>query len=162
VVDEVVVRGLVTPTALARRAVELRNSKRPGCNKVLHALALQHPDLECARNTWEAEVLRLIDVYELPRPRVNLAVVVGGARRVLDVAWAEQMVDLEFDGFLPHARRDTFDDDRVRQNALVAAGWTVFRVTSRMLCEQPDVLFRSIREALASRGHEIGRHRLIS
>ena len=44
-VDAAVVRGLVTPAVLARRALELQNSKRPGCRNVLRALAEQHPEL---------------------------------------------------------------------------------------------------------------------
>jgi hypothetical protein len=161
-VDAVVVRRLVTPQVLARRATELMNSKRPGCRTVLAALALQHPELERARNKWEAEVLRLADHYELPRPSVDLPVVVGGQRRLLDVAWAEALVDLEFDGFVTHTIREVFDDDRIRQNALVAAGWTVFRVTSRMLRDDPDSVFGAVAAAVLDRGHERRHQRRIS
>jgi very-short-patch-repair endonuclease len=97
----------------------------------------------------------------LPLPTPNLAVVVDGQLRLLDVAWGDFMIDLEFDGFDPHMVRDVFDDDRVRQNALVAAGWTVLRVTSRMLEQDPGGLVAKI-ASLMTRGHENGQMRLIS
>jgi hypothetical protein len=49
---------------------------------------------------------------------------------VIDFAWPGQMVAVEFDGFVPHAGRPVFDDDRERQNELVDAGWRVYRLTS--------------------------------
>ena len=70
-------------------------------------------------------------------------------------AWPEPLVDLEFDGFVVHTNRDVFDDDRVRQNALVAAGWTVFRITARMLREDPVACFEPVAAAVLGRGHEI-------
>ena len=71
------------------------------------------------------------------------------------------MSALEFDDFDPHTVRDVFDDDRVRQNALVAAGWTVLRVTSRMLEQDPGGLVANI-ASLMTRGHENDQMRLIS
>ena len=64
-----------------------------------------------------------------PTPQVNYRVRVGGRVRYLDLAWPDAKVAVEFDGFVPHSTRRVFDDDRVRQNDLVADGWTVFRVT---------------------------------
>ncbi len=143
-VDRAVVRRLVRPSSLWRRAIELQNSKRPGCRKVLSALASQHAGLVSARNEWEAQLLRMVDEAGLPEPVPNHGLVLDGQRRFLDIAWPDHMVDLEFDGFEPHMVRAVFDDDRVRQNALVAAGWTVFRVTSRMLEHQPGRLLAAI------------------
>ena len=73
----------------------------------------------------------------LPDPRVNYRVQVGGRRRYLDLAWPDAKVAVEFDGFVPHSTRRVFDDDRARQNDLVADGWTVFRVTKTMLDADP-------------------------
>jgi hypothetical protein len=156
-VDTAVARGLVQPCVLAKRAFELWNSKRPGCRKVLLALAEQHPGLEQARNEWEALVVRRVHEFGLPEPQLDYPVVVDGQQRYLDVAWAQSLVDLEFDGFPPHMVRSVFDEDRVRQNSLVAAGWTVFRVTSRILEQNPGPLFGQIRQALRSRGHHFGK-----
>jgi hypothetical protein len=155
-VDAAVVRKLVRPEGLRRRALELRNSKRPGCSKVLAALAEQHPQLDQARNEWEALVVRLTAEYGLPAGVPNFEVVADSQRRFLDVAWPLFMVFLEFDGFLPHMVREKFDDDRARQNALVAEGWTVFRATSRLLETNPASVFEPIRRTIEARGHDLG------
>lgn len=162
IVDEAVTRQLVRPVSLRVRAMELNNPRRPGCAKVLRAMALQHPELERARSRWEAAVLRLVRKYRLPTPAVDHPVWVGGQRRYLDVAWVEQKVDLEFDGFLEHSPRAVFDDDRARQNALVADGWTVFRATSNLLRDAPEPLFEAVRDALSNSGHRSRHIRLVS
>lgn len=151
-VDAAVVRRLVRPESLARRANELLNSRRPGASRVLAALAEQHPLLDRARNEREAQVLRLCREHGLPDPVPNHVVVVGGARRMLDTAWPDCMVDLEFDGFGPHTVRRTFDDDRARQNLLVAEGWLVFRTTARLLERDPRGVFEPIGHAIRARG----------
>jgi hypothetical protein len=156
-VDTAVARRLVRPAGLARRAAELRNSKRPGCTKVLHALATQHPLLDQARSNWEAHVLRLAGEHGIPEPVPNLAVVSGGQRRFLDIAWREEMVDLEFDGFEAHLIRRVFDDDRARQNQLVDDGWQVFRLTSKLLEADPVAAFAPIVNAVRARGQEFRR-----
>lgn len=152
-VDAAAVRKLVRPSLLARRALELRNSKRPGCTKVLRALAEQHPELERARSEWEALVLRWARRYGLPDPVPNHRIEIGGRVRLLDAAWPDAKVDLEFDGFRAHMVRTAFDEDRLRQNDLVAAGWLVFRATSNLLRREPERLFGAIERAIGPRGH---------
>jgi len=161
-VDAAVVRRLVRPHGLARRAAELGNSKRPGCARVLRALSVQHPQLDRARNEWEALTLRLAKRAGLPDPVPNHPIIVGGQRRLLDLAWPDAKVVLEFDGFRPHTVRAVFDDDRVRQNALVSDGWLVFRATSRMLERDPASMFAAIGAALRGRGHDIRHIRRVS
>jgi hypothetical protein len=148
-VDRAIARGLVRPIRLERRARELAAPARTGATRVLKAIATSHPELERARNRWEARVLRLIRSFDLPEPIPNFSVRVGGANRVLDFAWSAARASLEFDGYGPHV--DTprvFDDDRVRQNALIADGWVVYRVTSTMLSRQA---FAPIARAVAER-----------
>lgn len=57
---------------------------------------------------------------------------VGGRRRLLDYAYPEALVGLEWDGFAEHGKiRSTFDDDRLRGNDLALAGWLMLHFTSR-------------------------------
>lgn len=49
-VESAIVRGLVKPEALRRRAKELEHSKRPGCAVVLRILTELHPELARSRN----------------------------------------------------------------------------------------------------------------
>jgi very-short-patch-repair endonuclease len=149
-VDRAVLRHVVNAQSLHRRALELRNPKRTGASRVVKAIASQHPDIRRARSDWEATVVRIAQRLGLPRPRLNYRVVVDGQPRLLDVAWSESLIDLEYDGFEPHMDRCVFDDDRVRQNALVAAGWTVFRLTQAMLDGDPSPVFGAIADAIAA------------
>jgi hypothetical protein len=137
VVDTAVVQRLVTPRRLAERATALWAPRRSGCAAVLRVLSTQHPELWRARNRWEARVLRLFRGAALPDPIPNHPIAVEGQRRVLDFAWPEPMVAVEFDGFVPHTTRRVFDDDRERQNLVVDAGWRVYRLTATSVSRQP-------------------------
>jgi very-short-patch-repair endonuclease len=133
-VDRAMTRRGVRLIPLERRARELRAPGRPGAARVLSAIDDAHPSIEKARNEFEGALLRVLRAAGLPDPIPNHRVVIDRQVRFLDDAWPEPMVSLELDGYLPHIEsRDVFDDDRVRQNELVDAGWKVFRVTPRLL-----------------------------
>jgi very-short-patch-repair endonuclease len=154
--DTAIVRQLASVTLLRTRAQALWAPRRNGCAIVLELLDARDPGLRDARNVWEAKVLREVRALGLPVPRVNHRVRVGGRVRYLDVAWPEVKVAIEFDGFVPHSTRRVFDDDRVRQNDLVADGWTVFRVTAPML-RDPARTFGPIAAAITAKGSDLFR-----
>jgi very-short-patch-repair endonuclease len=149
--DTAIVQRLVTVDRLHARATDLWAPRRSGCAIVLALLGRRHPELARATNLWEARVLRVVRDLDLPSPRVNYRVQVGGRRRYLDLAWPEAKVAVEFDGFVPHSTRRVFDDDRVRQNDLVAADWTVFRVTKTMLDTDARSTFRPIASVIGAK-----------
>jgi very-short-patch-repair endonuclease len=151
VFDTAIVQRLVKVDRLGARARELWAPRRNGCAIVLALLDARDPDLRRARNLWEARVLRVVRELGLSDPRVNYRVQVGGKRRYLDLAWPEAKVAVEFDGFVPHSTRRVFDDDRSRQNDLVADGWTVFRITKTMLDVDPTVTFGPVAFAVAAK-----------
>jgi hypothetical protein len=80
-----------------------------------------------------------------PAPRRSRAV--SRARRS---AAGYVKIAVEFDGFVPHSSRRVFDDDRVRQNALVADSWRVFRLTKTALERDLESALGPILAALAS------------
>ena len=67
-IERAIVRNLVDPFDLERRARELRNAKRPGCKVVLEILHELHPELRLSRNEWEALVVRRCKELGLPQP----------------------------------------------------------------------------------------------
>jgi very-short-patch-repair endonuclease len=150
VFDTAIVQRLTTVARLRDRAEALWAPRRNGCAIVLGLLDERDPGLRNARNVWEAKVLRLVRRLGLPRPEVNHRVRIGGRVRYLDLAWPRAKVAIEFDGFVPHSTRRVFDDDRARQNDLVADGWTVFRVTATML-RDPEGAFAPIAVAIAGK-----------
>ena len=66
-----------------------------------------------------------------------------------DLAWPDSKVLVEFDGDV-HRERRVFVNDLRRQNALVAAGWTVLRFTSADVLGRPDEVVAEIRRALGA------------
>jgi very-short-patch-repair endonuclease len=150
VLDRAIIRRAVTIDRLQTRARELWAPRRSGCAVVLDLLAQRRPPDARAANEWEAKVVRAARACGLPEPRLNHRVRVGGRIRYLDLAWPEAKVAVEFDGFLPHSTRRVFDDDRARQNDLVADGWIVFRITAPMLRDVPRT-FAPIADALERR-----------
>ena len=154
VFDTAIVRRLVTVHRLRDRANALWAPRRNGCAIVLTLLDARDGGVLQARNVWEAKVLRIVRARGLPLPKVNHRLQVGGRVRYLDLAWPEVKVAVEFDGFVPHSTRRVFDDDRARQNDLVAAGWTVFRITAAMLGD-PERTFAPIAAALIAKGSDV-------
>jgi very-short-patch-repair endonuclease len=106
------------------------------------------PEAGRARNGWEAKVVRTLHRLGLPAPLVNHRVRVGSRVRYIDLAWPGLRLAVELDGFVAHANRRAFDDDRERQNDLVDAGWTVFRVTWTAFERDPRRAFRHVIAAL--------------
>ncbi len=97
----------------------------------------------------EIDVLNVLRAAGLPLPVQQHVVVVGGRRRVLDYAYLEEMVALEFEGFNPHATvRSVFDDGAIRRNDLEVSGWLVLQITSKT---SPLHLVERTRQALALR-----------
>jgi hypothetical protein len=147
-VESAIVRGLVKPDALAKRAKELTHSKRPGCAVVLRILADLHPELSRSRNEWEALVARRAKEFGLAPPRLEYELFIDGRRYIVDAAWPEQRVALEFDGRDPHMRRKVHDYDTGRRNDFIDAGWRRFGITAAALKRRDDRTFRQVARAI--------------
>ena len=103
-IETAIVRRLVDPFELERRARELRHPKRPGASVVLGVLGELHPELARSRNEWEALIVRRCRELGLPEPELEYEVYIDGEHYFLDAAWPEVLVTLEFDGRDPHMR----------------------------------------------------------
>ena len=151
IVESAIVRGLVKPDSLRRRAQELINSKRPGCAVALRILAYLHPELARSRNEWEALVARRAKEFGLAPPKLEYELFLDGCRYIADAAWPEPRVALEFDGRDPHMRKRVHDYDTGRRNDFTAAGWLRFGVTASALKNRDDRTFRQVARAIATR-----------
>lgn len=69
----------------------------------------------------------------------------------VDFAYLDFKIVIEADSRRWHLTFDAFEVDKVRDNAAQIAGWIVIRITWRMIKEEPDLVVRTIREALAVR-----------
>jgi hypothetical protein len=150
-IESAIVKGLVKPLALERRARELSNPKRPGCAVALSILRDLHPELARSRNEWEALVARRAKAFGLPAPNLEYEVFLDGRRYIADAAWPAQKVLLEFDGRDPHMRRVVHDNDSQRRNDFNDAGWLRFGITAAALKRHDDRAFRQVANAIARR-----------
>ncbi len=79
----------------------------------------------------------------------NHRVVVAGSTYFIDIAFRGVRLAVEIDGRLHETDPAVFENDRLRQNALVRAGWTVLRFTYAMLVRQPEYVVATIVAELA-------------
>ena len=77
----------------------------------------------------------------------NCRVRLGDAVYFLDIAFREQRLALELDGWQHHRSHASFIADRSRANQLILAGWMVLRFTAQSL----DALVPETRRALRER-----------
>lgn len=66
---------------------------------------------------------------------------------LIDLAYPAERVAIEVDGFAFHVDVGAFQHDRTKQNALVAAGWTILRFTWSDLTERRSTVMAQIIEA---------------
>jgi hypothetical protein len=102
-----------------------------------------------AESPMESVLRWLLHVGGVPAPELQFVVRSTGGEFLgrADLAWPDRKVLVEFDGDV-HRERDVFVNDVRRQNALVAAGWTVLRFTSADVLGRPDEVVAAILRAL--------------
>jgi very-short-patch-repair endonuclease len=107
-------------------------------------------DRQACESKLESLLADAIAKRRMPSHRQH-RIVVGGRRCRLDFAWPDQMVFVEVDGLAEHTERSAFDNDRRRQNLLVAIGWLPLRYTWTDLTTRPDEVVAEIIRVLVSR-----------
>jgi very-short-patch-repair endonuclease len=103
---------------------------------------------DIGQSELEEMFARLCRDYNLPIPAFQVWVVLAGQDRRIDFAFPDVKVAIEIDGYETHSGREVFEDDRARQNELVAAGWTVLRFTRRQLIIRSGWVAATIRRVL--------------
>lgn len=137
VLDDAVLARAVNEARLLRR-LELADLAQLLERSSGRAITRLRPFVERAsaptRSVFEDAFLRFVERHELPTPNVNATV--GGYE--VDMVWREQRLIVELDGRAFHAGDDAFEADRERDATLVAAGYSVLRVTWRRLWHRPE------------------------
>jgi very-short-patch-repair endonuclease len=139
--DECAVRRLCLPDDVAA-SLERCGTHRRGSVRLRMLVAERVQADSHLEQVWLRRLVRA----GLRPPEVGFQLVIDGSVLVLDFAWPEHRVAIEVDGWRPHATRQAFDHDRLRDLAAVRAGWTVLRVTSRT---PPAQLFATIQQLIS-------------
>ena len=72
------------------------------------------------------------------------------ARYEVDLLWRDATLVVEIDGYAFHSSRRAFERDRERDAGLVAAGWSVIRITWRQIEREPIAVAATLAAALAA------------
>jgi very-short-patch-repair endonuclease len=133
--------GLTTEADL--RAAAERAPKRAGA-AALNAELRREGGPQWTESEGERRMLALIRKAGLPPPRTQIRIAGWPA----DFLWPNQRLIVEVDGYPFHSGRRAFERDRRRDQAHIAAGYTVIRVTWRQLTEEPLTAVATIARAL--------------
>lgn len=90
--------------------------------------------------------VRLVEAG-LPKAVLQHEVTFDGQSYRLDLAYPDVKLGIELDGSV-HLRRDIWERDHARQNALMLAGWTILRFTWNDYRRHQSRMIREVRAAL--------------
>lgn len=103
------------------------------------------------RSPLEAHLLPALVAAGVPRPECNVKLQVDGGRPLeVDMLWRAEKLAIEADGEETHGTRRAFQEDRKRDQRLLAAGFRVARVTWRQAEDEPTGVAARIKRMLTS------------
>jgi Protein of unknown function (DUF559) len=119
-----------------------RNPTRPGAKAVRDVLETHYIGKTPTWSENEEALLAITRELGIPDPDTNQFIVLddGGPAIRVDFVWRDQRVIVEADSQKWHNTRQRFEQDRVRDQRLTAAGWTIIRTTWRQMKHRPHEL----------------------
>ena len=129
VIEQALAERRCTLGTIVDTAARLLHPNHHGAAMVRALLAHRPKWRGAARSELELRLGRAIEAAGLPAPLVNHSIVVGGRRRVLDLAWPDVRLCVEVDHPYWHGREDDARRDRQRDRQLGAAGWFTARLS---------------------------------
>ena len=119
-----------------------RNPTRPGAKRCRLVLETHYIGKTPTANENEEALLAITRPLGIPDPQCNAYIVLddGGPAIKADFVWRDRRVIVEADSDRWHNTHQRFEADRVRDQRLMAAGWTVIRTTWRQMKYRPHEL----------------------
>jgi hypothetical protein len=106
-------------------------------------------DPQFTRSELEALMRRLARKLDLPKPELNITLDAPDHPGIeVDCYLPTHRLVVETDGWDTHRTRQAFEDDRAKDAALTAAGYTVVRFTWRQLRYDPQTVAERIEAIL--------------
>ena len=139
-------------TALTRQ-IE-RNRGSPAATRLRAALGGHVAGTTVTWSELEERFLAACRAAELPAPEVNGYVDPHDGKPGVrpDFLWRAAKVAVEVDSVTHHLTRGAFETDRLRDQRLAAAGWSVIRITWRQLAGDPNRVMGLVARLLGSSG----------
>lgn len=137
--------------SLSLRDLVRRYPRRRGVARVRLALdRIKDDPVGRKRSKLEERFAPFLRDRDLPLPRFNDPIIVGGKRFVVDCHWPEAKEIVELDGWQGHKTRTAFREDRARDRRLRVAGYGVTRLTWNQLEDEPERIAADLRALLLS------------
>lgn len=115
------------------QACASNSSGHRGAGLFRQMVEARSPGIKRARSLLEGIYLDLVERGVVPPAELNVDVLGHEA----DLVWRLQGVVVELDGYEFHRGREAFEADAMRNNRMRAEGWSVLRITWRMLNGSP-------------------------
>ncbi|HEY1853431.1 MAG TPA: hypothetical protein VGG40_02485 [Solirubrobacterales bacterium] len=157
------VEGLIRQTEYRERFGELslphllaRYPRRRGARTVRLALGriVESPSGAPA-SPLEERFLPFLRAYDLPIPRLNEWIDLGGRGYKVDCRWPGTREIVELDGWRGHGTRSAFRSDRERDRRLRVAGYGLTRISWAQLADEPASVAADLRAILNIRSSVI-------
>jgi very-short-patch-repair endonuclease len=100
------------------------------------------------RSKLEERFAPFLRRHDLPLPRFNDWILLGPKRYKVDCHWPHLRLIVELDGWEGHSSRSAFQDDRARDRALHAVGFSVIHITWNQLDVEPEAVASDLRQLL--------------
>jgi very-short-patch-repair endonuclease len=147
--NEAEVRGL-TDRISVPELLE-RHPRRKGAPMLNSILKTKGHLRGITKKELERRFKALLGSTDLPKPRHNAHLAVGGRFFEVDCLWADQRLVVELDGRAVHGTPRAFEHDRERDRLLVADGWRVVRITWCQLRDEASAVIGDLSLMLARR-----------
>lgn len=146
--DTCLSRGLVDATRLRLLLEDLAGRGRRGTRLMRHLLDERGVGYAAPESELERRLLATLREGGLPTPRRQAHV--GGSQSAgrVDFSYSEARLIIEADSRLHHMSKLDFENDRRRDNVLMADGWRVLRITWQQVTDHPGEVVRLVRQAL--------------
>jgi len=105
-----------------------------------------------ARSKLEERFAPFLRQHSLSLPRFNDWILLGAKRYRVDCHWPHLRLIVGLDGWQGHSTRSAFQDDRARDRALHAAGYSVIHLTWAQLEVEPEAIASDLRGLLKNDG----------
>ena len=133
-IDDAIASGIVDVAALIRCTDRAVPPSAPGRRHLVALWAKRGGRFVAPDSELEAVGLAAFEAWHCPPPQRQFelpgrAVPGSGAKGRVDFAWPDRRVVIELDGRRWHAGEAAFENDRLRDRAVAAAGWRSARFT---------------------------------
>jgi hypothetical protein len=149
-VDQAEVMGAFDLVAISE-ALERAGPRRG--RGVLKAILAELGQPTLTDRELEELMLELMRTAGLHQPEVNAWITGDGWAYKADFLWRTERLVVETDGRAFHSSPRAFEHDRLRDQRLILAGYTVVRFTWRQLVREPERVQRVVRNLLARLAH---------